>query len=373
MRNICRNLLWSLMATVLGCSTNTGDGRIPGGRGVGTVVGGLTDNDSTSAGDDNGSVPIKVKVLTLAAFQGEADLWLQRDHLDHVIDLPGAFSPLYCDGSGHCLMITGTAVTNAATSIMALGLKRNLDLRKTYFMMAGIAGTPPDRTTLGAVAWARWVIDGDIKFEIDAREMPSNFTFPMFRQGCPTSQWCDDPEFSAGTEVYHLNETLTNRAYEISSRVPLVDTEEAAAYRLNYPDGLPGRRAPFVAKCDSFSASMFWHGQLIFEWARFWTGKWTNGQGDYCMSNEEDAGVATAVRRLANAGIIDYNRLMVMRAASDFDVQFPGETAGQSLADGFPGFTAAIQNLYIAGHAVTQHIIDHWSEWKNGPPSQPIP
>jgi len=361
----------ALMMTTLGCSTGTVDGGITSGRGgVGAAPRERTDNDSGNAGDD--CATFQVKVLTLAAFQAEADLWLQNDHLDRVIDLPGAFSPLYCNGSGHCLTIVGEAATNAATSMMALGLNRNLDLRRTYLMMAGVAGTPPDRATLGAVAWARWVIDGDIKFEIDSREMPPSFLYPMFRQGCPTSQWCDDPAFSTGTEVYHLNETLTERAFEISSRVPLVDTDEAAAFRVLYPDGLPARRTPFVAKCDSFSASMFWHGQLLFEWARFWTGKWTNGQGDYCMSNEEDAGITTAVRRLANARIADFNRLMVMRGASDFDIQHPGETADQSLADGFPGFSAAIQNLYLAGHAVTQHIIDHWDDWKDGPPSQPI-
>ena len=41
--------------------------------------------------------------------------------------------------------------------------------------MAGIAGVNPSEGSIGSAAWAEWVIDGDLGFEIDAREMPADW------------------------------------------------------------------------------------------------------------------------------------------------------------------------------------------------------
>ena len=47
-------------------------------------------------------------------------------------------------------------------------------------------------------------------------------------------------------------------------------------------------------------------------------------KGTYYSTNMEDSGSLTAFRRLDNENFISFNRIMVLRTASDFDQQYPG-------------------------------------------------
>ncbi len=58
---------------------------------------------------------------------------------------------------------------------MALGMDPRFDLTKAYWLVAGIAGIDPADGSLGSAAWAEWVVDGDIGYEIDAREIPKDW------------------------------------------------------------------------------------------------------------------------------------------------------------------------------------------------------
>ena len=49
------------------------------------------------------------------------------------------------------------------------------------------------------------------------------------------------------------------------------------------------------------------------------------------MAAFEDSGTLAALTRLAAGGRVDFQRVMVMRAASDFDQPHPGESASKSL------------------------------------------
>jgi len=61
--------------------------------------------------------------VLLRASPGEAQLWIEGEKLDHVIEVPGCYSPLYCNAAkDHCLVITGMGKANAAATIMAVGL-----------------------------------------------------------------------------------------------------------------------------------------------------------------------------------------------------------------------------------------------------------
>ncbi len=40
-------------------------------------------------------------------------------------------------------------------------------------LVAGIAGVNPYEASVGSAAWAEWIVDGDLGFEIDAREIPA--------------------------------------------------------------------------------------------------------------------------------------------------------------------------------------------------------
>ena len=335
---------------------------------------GIANYQSSHVGERYG-----VKVLTVAMFKagdlpgaspGEAQLWIEGEELDQVIEVPGSYSPLYCNAArDHCLVITGMGKANAASSIMAVGLSDQVDLTKAYILVAGIAGIQPDDGTLGTAAWAEWVVDGDIAHEIDAREMPPNWSYPYFQLGC-AEPWCDDG-WTTGTEVYHLNPAVTEWAYRLSKDVELADSEEAQAYRLHFPEGTAARRAPFVTKCDCIASSTYCQGKMLSDWREWWTEQFTDGQGNYCMSNMEDTGTLTALSRLAAAGHVDLNRVMVLRTASNFDQPYPGQTALQSLQVDSGGYMLAIQNAYRVGSVVTQHIITHWDEWKDGDPPLP--
>jgi purine nucleoside permease len=96
---------------------------------------------------------IAPKVLTVTMFQtgdpladgsGEASVWVKNDTLDQVIQIPGSYSPLYCNASfDHCLVITGVLAANAAATVMAVGLSERVDLSRSYIMVAGVGGGAP--------------------------------------------------------------------------------------------------------------------------------------------------------------------------------------------------------------------------------------
>ena len=310
------------------------------------------------------------RVLTVALFDAEADLWLERANLSRTVAVPGSFSPLRCNPVGtHCLVVTEMGTANATATLMALGLSERLDLRSSYVLVAGIAGVDPKMGTLGSAAWAEWVVDGDLAHEIDPRELPANRDYPFSRLGCAAG-WCDEG-WSAGTEVFRLNSALTAQAVRLSRDTELTTSAAATAYAARYPAGLPARAAPTVVQCDSLAASTYWHGARLSDWAGWWTARLTGGRGRYCMSNMEDSGVLTALSRLADAGRADLARVMVLRTASNFDQPYPGQSAQASIRADSGGFGPSIENAYRAGSAVTRYILRNWSSWQNGVPPSP--
>lgn len=89
----------------------------------------------------------------------------------------------------------------------------------------------------------------------------------------------------------------------------------------------------------------------------------SGGETNYCMTEMEDTGSLTALSRLAEAGRVDLNRVLVLRTASNFDRPYPGQTAAES-----GGFVPSVENAYRAGSVVTDYIIAHWTDWQAGPP-----
>ena len=323
---------------------------------------------------------IAPKVLTVTMFQtgdplaggsGEASVWVQNDRLDQVVPIPGSYSPLYCNTAfDHCLVITGVLAANAAATIMAVGLSEQVDLSHTYLMVAGIGGGPPDKVTIGTAAWADWIVSGDLVTELDAREMPADWQYPKASLGC-ADQWCAD-DFRTGTEVFQLDPTLTNWAFRLSQNVVLQDDPKARTYAQRYSEEV-ARGAPFVTTCAILGVNDFIHGTLLSEWSAWWVAQWTNGESHYCMSADEEGGIFTALQRLAEAGRVDMHRVMVLRVATDIDRQYPGQTAGESLADSLDstfGFVG-LDNIYRVGSPVVREIVDHWDRWRNGPPPLP--
>jgi purine nucleoside permease len=260
---------------------------------------------------------------------------------------------------------------NASATMMALGLSDTFDLSRTYIMVAGIAGVKPDLGTIGTGAWAEYIVYGGLADGMDPREPGFDWEYLLARLGC-TSSWCDQGAYVVGTEVYHLNPTLRDWAFRLSENIPLMDDPRAQAARALYPQE-NAQRKPFVTKCDGVMSDTFWAGARMSNWATWWASQQSGGAATYCMAAFEDSGTLTALNRLAASGRVDLQRVMVLRAASDFDQPHPGETALQalqaSLDDSTGGSSIAYQNLYRIGSAVNSYILQHWAEWENGVPS----
>lgn len=119
--------------------------------------------------------PLAVKVLVINLFGLEAVPWIEALKPTEDIALPGLSSDypvVKCNADAVCQMTTGMGHANAAASVMAVLLSGRFDLRRTYFLIAGIAGIDPAQGTLGSVAWAHYLVDAGIAHEIDAREIP---------------------------------------------------------------------------------------------------------------------------------------------------------------------------------------------------------
>jgi purine nucleoside permease len=116
-----------------------------------------------------------------------------------------------------CQVTPGEAEINIASSITALYLSPIFDLTKTYFLIGGIAGVEPYGGTLGSVAFARYAIQVALQYEIDAREIPWNWTTGYF----PLSAFSptEYPESIYGTEVFELNLNLRAKAMSLASKI----------------------------------------------------------------------------------------------------------------------------------------------------------
>ena len=137
---------------------------------------------STAA--SGGKVPVKAVIVTTFELgndtgdvAGEFQNWVEKEKLNKIYPLPTAYHDVRSNGKGLIGIVTGEATANAASSIMALGSDPRFDLTKAYWLVAGIAGIDPEDASLGSAAWAEWVVDGDLAYEVDSREIPSSWPY----------------------------------------------------------------------------------------------------------------------------------------------------------------------------------------------------
>jgi len=256
---------------------------------------------------------------------------------------------------------------NAAASTMALVLSPQFDLSHTYFVVTGIAGIAPDLGTLGAAAWARYLVDFGLQQEFDATEAPPQWQGGYVGIGAADPQ--TKPKLEYGTEVFQLDEALLQRALALSRGARLEDNEAAAAYRKQYPQAA-AQAAPAVLQCDTLGGDTWWHGERLGERASAWTRLLTDGKGRYCTTQQEDNATYEALRRGAAAGRLDLHRVAVLRTGANFDRPHPGQSAPESLNAQSGGFPIATANLYRAAWPLVSDIVAHWPQWRHGVPAQ---
>ncbi len=192
--------------------------------------------------------PILVKVVVVAMFEmgadtgdtpGELQYWVERDHLDRVFPLPAGYHAVRMNSGGEMAVLTGPGTAHAAATIMALGLDPRFDLTHAYWLIAGISGGSPERISLGSAAWARWVVDGDLGYEIDAREIPPDWSTGKLPQR--KTQPFEAPAEPLPGQVYKLNAKLAEWAYGLTRDVALPDSDKLKEERAAF-DGAAAQR-----------------------------------------------------------------------------------------------------------------------------------
>ncbi|KAK7961794.1 purine nucleoside permease [Apiospora aurea] len=368
---------------------------------------------------------IAPKVMILNMFYEEGKIWhdslplLGKGSLLDTNFTIGGLSPLnpqvHCTNSGEvCQATLGESEINAAASMSALVLGADaanlFDFTRTYFLISGIAGVNPKLGTLGSVALAKFAVQAALQYELDARDMPTNWTTGYLAYGTdapgrlPTSFY--------GTEVMELNEALRDAAFALArdthsggdndddddNSTPVLDDDAAAAaYRSKYrvderttttittttgaggtttdDEGGQGTHhpaasniyaaatgPPSVLRCDTVTSDVYYSGALLSEAFENTTRAWTSqSQVTYCMTAQEDSAVLAALLRAQLARRADLGRAIVMRAGSNFDRPPPSMTAlDHLLLLGQNGFQLAINNTWKAGSRIVAGILSDW-------------
>ncbi|KAI0683881.1 purine nucleoside permease [Cytidiella melzeri] len=341
-----------------------------------------------------GVVPVPVrstttivpKVFIIGMFGAEGQVWYgipEFNLLERNITVPG-FSPLYpgvhCTSDGSvCQLVTGEGEINAVATMSALLLSSSssfssssssandavvFDLRKTYFLIAGIAGISPKMGTLGGVTFPLFAVQVGLQFEVDAREVPPD----RFRTGyIPQGSHSPDeyPTRIYGTEVFELNGNLREWAVETAKEAKLFDDASSREYRARYstsPEYAKAVEPPSVVACDTATADQFWSGRLLAEAMENVTRLLSNGSAEYCTTQQEDNGTLAALVRAAVRGVVDFSRVVVMRTASDFDRPYEGQGAVDNLFYGLRGYEAAVRNVGVVGVRIVMGVLRGWEE-----------
>ena len=321
---------------------------------------------------------------------GELRYWVERERLTRVIKVRGAFNPAYLSADGSILaMKVGPNSLHPAVNITALGLDPQFDFSKSYWLFNGIAGISPAAGTIGDVVWTDFVVNGDVGHEIDAREIPKDWPTGYFPAGKQSPYqtprvvqgskedvrtWSKAAfNRNGGGNVIAFNRGLAGWALAQTAGVTLTDDAVMQAVRKAYAGYPAAQRAPKVHLGATLSAETFWHGALLDLWAADWTRYMTDGQGAYVTTETNDAGSMVAISALAAAGRVDPNRVMLLRAASNFDMPPPGVSAAQGLADQGPGsyagYLPALESAYRAGSMVVHALIQGWGRYAAAPPA----
>jgi purine nucleoside permease len=88
----------------------------------------------------------------------------------------------------------------------------------------------------------------------------------------------------------------------------------------------------------------------------------------------EDTGTLQSLTWLAKAGKVDIHRVLVLRAASNFDQQREGATAAESLAETkirqYSAYLPSLDAAYRVGHVVVDALVANWSQTREHIPSK---
>jgi len=323
--------------------------------------------------------PIAVKVAVVVTFEvgadrgdtpGEFQNWVERENWVQKIDVPGVDHPVLTDGNGTIGVVSGATV-RCSNQIMALVLSGKFDFSRTYWVVNGIAGVNPALASIGSAAWAHYVIDGDVAYEIDAREADPSWPYAVIPIGSTVPNQKPKREgWEPDIMAYPLNSRLVDWAFALTRDTPIPDSDGMKAYRATYAGFPNAQKPPFVLCGETFGSCRYWHGRAMTQWATDWTRLWSDGKGQFAMSDMEDQGIAAALTRLSKMGLVDFQRVMFLRTASNYCMQAPSQDVNKSLHSEYAGYLPSLEAAYRVGSRVTHELAAHWDRYRDTPPSR---
>ena len=349
------------------------------------------------------SAIIRPKVIVVVYFEvgkdtgdtpGELQFWVERDHLDRVIEVPGMSRTVRINADGsEMAMAVGPGNIRPGVNLMAFGNDPRFDLRKSYWLLNGIAGVSPKDMPLASAIWTDYVVNGDLLHEIDAREIPKNW--PNGFYSLEASRPGEKPRLDPGLKddvrnwpkegaysnwsgsVVRLNPGLMDWALGLTKDVKLPQDEKMRSLEERYRNYRAAQQPPRVLAGANLAAETYWHGAKMDEWAHEWVRYTTRGQAHYASTAMNDSGSMAALAALTRAGRADWNRALVLRTASNFDMQASDETAEQSANrekhGGYTAYLPSLESAYQVGSRVVQALMAGWQRYEKEIPSGGAP
>lgn len=334
--------------------------------------------------------PIPVKVIVVGNFEpgedmgdtpGEFQFWAEREKLDEVIPIKGALHPLRRNADGLYGIRWGspdTMLGGVAEQLMALLVDPRFDFTHAYWLFTGISGVDPQLASVGSAAWARWVVQGDTLREFDDREVPKDWPYGLFAIGAKAPNTLpDNPDSFAGmtdanklSMALKLNQPLAQWAFEMTKDVAIPDNPALQKDRALWKGFPNAQRPPFVLMGETLGAMRYWHGPSRTQWARDWVKLWTGGKGVFAMTNMESQSMAGAMLIASKQGLVDMNRVLVLRTASNPSTPPPGHTALESVGDEGPGQIVAYEANYRVGAPVVHELLKNWDRYRDSIPGK---
>jgi purine nucleoside permease len=325
------------------------------------------------------AAPIEIRVVIVTAFEigkdtgdmpGELQAW--ADEIPATLPFPAGDRPLRYDPKRKLLVLsTGVGTNRAAVTTMALGSDPRLDLSRAYWLVAAIAGVNPNEGSIGSAAWIGDLVDTDLGYLIDAREIPADWSTGMVPLSRSKPYELPVPT-ERGGNLLRLDHGLRDWALALTRDMKLQDNDGLRRVRGRYTAYPKALQPPTILAGDEATGQGFWHGKILNEHTERWVKYWTGGSGRFVMTGMEDTGVVRAVEALGRMGRADPARVMILRTASNYTLPPPGMTVADSLkaeSQELTGLRASLDAAHLLGSRVANELTGHWARYGATVPS----
>ena len=222
------------------------------------------------------------------------------------------------------------------------------------------------------------MVNGDLLHSIDPREMPKEWSdgFYAIDKSRPGEEprvpkgsaedvrtWPSDAaQINTRGTLVKMNPQLLRWAFEMTKDMKLPQNEAMRALGARYKGYPTAQQPPRVAIGANIATETFWHGALMDDWAHRWVQYETDGEAKMGTTSMNDSGAMVALYSLTQSGLVDWNRAMLLRTASNFDRQPADMTAEQSANSekhaAFTGYEASLEAAYAVGSRVAKSILE---------------